>query len=81
MLSKFVVPTELTIMASEFRAKLSNMKRRRMEEIQSDRADRLCVRQDNMLGIPRGNGNCNSKLHNSCLSMLNNFCDFINLFF
>ncbi|KAK4426914.1 protein MIS12 [Sesamum alatum] len=47
---------ELTTVASEFRVKLANLKRRQMEEIQCDRADRLRVRHGDVLNTPRGNG-------------------------
>ncbi|KAI3463875.1 hypothetical protein Pfo_020538 [Paulownia fortunei] len=53
---------ELTTMASEFRAKLGNLKRRRMEESQCDRADRLHVRHGDVLRVPRGNGLFGAKL-------------------
>ncbi|KAL6552594.1 hypothetical protein OROHE_007958 [Orobanche hederae] len=45
---------ELTTMASEFRAKVQNLKRRRMEETQRDIADMVHARHD-VLRMPRGN--------------------------
>lgn len=54
---------ELTTMSSEFRTKLGNLKRRRMEETQRDRADRLSAKHDDVLRrIPHGNGIFGAKL-------------------
>ncbi|GER45993.1 kinetochore protein [Striga asiatica] len=48
---------DLTNMASEFRARLLNLKRKRIEEIQRDREGRLRARLvDDVLRMPRGNG-------------------------
>ncbi|CAA0815328.1 minichromosome instability 12 (mis12)-like [Striga hermonthica] len=48
---------DLTNMASDFRARLLNLKRKRIEEIQRDREDRQRARLvDDVLRMPRGNG-------------------------
>lgn len=53
-----VFPAELTAMSSEFRTKLRNLKRKRVEEAQRDRADRLNAKYDDVIGrIPHGTGN------------------------
>lgn len=45
-------------MSSEFRTKLGNLKRKRVEETQRDRADKLNIKHDDVLRrIPHGNGN------------------------
>ncbi|KAG8387972.1 hypothetical protein BUALT_Bualt02G0076700 [Buddleja alternifolia] len=64
---------ELTTMASEFRSKLGNLKRRRMEEIQCDRAERLHLVLGDALRMHRGNGLFNAKLEE-----LEEFLDEIN---
>ncbi|KAK6128112.1 hypothetical protein DH2020_038143 [Rehmannia glutinosa] len=53
---------ELAVMSSEFRAKVGKLKRRMMEEIQCDRADRLRVRHGDVLRMPRNNGLFGAKL-------------------
>ncbi|KAL0396157.1 UNVERIFIED_CONTAM: protein MIS12 [Sesamum calycinum] len=53
---------ELTTVASEFRVKLGNLKRKKIEEIQGDRTDRLRVRHGDLLNMPHGNGLCGAKL-------------------
>lgn len=59
-------------MASEHRAKVQNLKRRRMEEIQRDIADMVHARHDDVLRMPRGN----SKKSNSKLNLSLKFVDF-----
>ncbi|XP_051113697.1 protein MIS12 homolog [Andrographis paniculata] len=55
---------ELTNMASEFRAKVVNLKRSRTEETQSlnERADKLLVKPWDAVRMPRGNGMLPEKL-------------------
>ncbi|KAH6812245.1 hypothetical protein C2S51_026007 [Perilla frutescens var. frutescens] len=53
---------ELTNMASEFSTKLGNLKRKRTEEVQRDRADWLNAKHDDVLRIPHGNGLFGAKL-------------------
>ncbi|PIN10791.1 hypothetical protein CDL12_16615 [Handroanthus impetiginosus] len=53
---------ELTIMASEFRAKLGNLKKRRIDECHRDRADRLSVKDWDVLRMPGGNALLGAKL-------------------
>ncbi|XP_011096938.1 protein MIS12 homolog [Sesamum indicum] len=53
---------ELTTVASEFRVKLENLKRKKIEEIQCDRTDRLRVRHGDLLNMPHGNGPFGAKL-------------------
>ncbi|KAL2247371.1 UNVERIFIED_CONTAM: hypothetical protein Sindi_2589400, partial [Sesamum indicum] len=63
-------PLELTTVASEFRVKLENLKRKKIEEIQCDRTDRLRVRHGDLLNMPHGNGNANGRLQNLCQMIL-----------
>ncbi|XP_042000961.1 protein MIS12 homolog isoform X2 [Salvia splendens] len=47
---------ELTTVASEFRSRLGNLKRKMAEETQHHRADKLKVNHDYVLGLPRSKG-------------------------
>ncbi|KAG6413781.1 hypothetical protein SASPL_126496 [Salvia splendens] len=47
---------ELTNVASEFRSRLGNLKRKMAEETQHHRADKLKVNHDYVLGLPRSKG-------------------------
>lgn len=49
-----LIPAELATVASEFRTKLGNLKRKRIEETECNRADNLKAKDD------CGKGNCNA---------------------
>ncbi|KAG6411168.1 hypothetical protein SASPL_129245 [Salvia splendens] len=51
-----VLHVQLTTVASEFRSRLGNLKRKMAEETQHHRADKLKVNHDYVLGLPRSKG-------------------------